>query len=135
MVEQLQHRLSRRERQIMDALFRLGEGSVADVRDNMPNAPGYSAVRAQLRILEEKGHVAHTKDGPRYVYRPEMPLDRAKRSAITHVAETFFGGSAVQMMASLLDGRSLALSPAELDRLSLLIEQARKEEGRGGDDD
>jgi BlaI family penicillinase repressor len=134
-VEHLQHKLSRRERQIMDALFRLGEGSVADVRDNMPNAPGYSAVRAQLRILEEKGHVTHTKDGPRYVYRPEMSLERAKRSAVTHVAETFFGGSAVQMMASLLDARASDLSEVELDRLSRLIEQARTEERRGGGND
>lgn len=129
MVEQLQHRVSRRERQIMDALFRLGAASVADVRKNLPNAPSYSSVRAQLRILEDKGHVTHTQDGPRYVYRPRMTQDRARRSALAHVAETFFEGSAVQMMASLLDQEAADLSDDELNRLSALIERMRREEG------
>lgn len=129
MVEQLQHRVSRRERQIMDALFRLGEASVADVRKNLPNAPSYSAVRAQLRILEEKGHVTHVQEGPRYVYRPKMAPDRARRSALAHVAETFFDGSAVKMMASLLDQEAAELTDDELNRLTALIERARREEG------
>lgn len=129
MIEQLQHRLSRRERQIMDALFRLGEASVADVRKNLPSAPSYSAVRAQLRILEDKGHVTHVQEGPRYVYRPKMEHDRARRSALDHVAETFFDGSAVQMMASLLDQEAAELTDDELNRLSALIERARHEEG------
>lgn len=129
MIEQLQHRLSRRERQIMDALFRLGEASVADVRKNLPNAPSYSAVRAQLRILEDKGHVTHVQEGPRYVYRPKMAHKRARQSALAHVADTFFEGSAVQMMASLLDQEAAELTDDELNRLTALIERARREEG------
>lgn len=129
MVEHLQHRLSRRERQIMDVLFRLERASVAEVRADLPNPPSYSAVRAQLRILEEKGHVTHTQEGPRYVYEPEMPLERAKRSAVSHLAETFFDGSPAKLMASLLDERAADLSEADLDRLSALIERARGKEG------
>lgn len=129
MVERLQHRLSRRERQIMDALFRLERASVAEVRKNLPNPPSYSAVRAQLRILEDKGHINHTEEGPRYVYEPNMPVDRAKRSAVAHVAETFFDGSPAELMASLLDDGAAELTDAELDRLSVLIERARRKEG------
>ena len=129
MVERLQHRLSRRERQIMDVLFRLEGASVADVRENLPNPPSYSAVRAHLRILEEKGHVRHTEEGPRYVYRPNMSIDRAKRSALAHVAETFFDGSPAELMASLLDEGAAELSENELDRLSTLIDRARRKEG------
>lgn len=125
MKEQLQHRLSRRERQIMDALFRLGRASVAEVRENLPDPPSYSAVRAQLRILEEKGHVTHTQEGPRYVYEPDMPVERAKRSAVTHLAETFFDGSPAKLMASLLDERAAELSEEELNRLSAMIDRAR----------
>lgn len=125
MMEPLGHKLSRRERQIMDALFRLERGSVADVRAQLPNPPSYSAVRAQLRILEEKGHVTHTEQGPRYVYEPKMPLDRAQRSAVAHLAETFFDGSPVALMASLLDDEAASLSDDELDRLSALIDRAR----------
>jgi predicted transcriptional regulator len=128
MVEHLQHRLSRRERQIMDALFRLERASVAEVRENLPNPPSYSAVRTQLRILEEKGHVTHTQEGPRYVYEPEMPLERAKRSAVSHLAETFFEGSPAKLMASLLDERASDLSDSELQRLSALIDRAREKE-------
>ena len=129
MVEQLQHKLSRRERQIMDVLFRLERATVAEVQDELPDPPSYSAVRAQLRILEEKGHITHTQEGPRYVYEPEMPLERAKRSALAHVAETFFDGSPVKLMASLLDQGAGRLSDDELERLSALIERARGEEG------
>jgi len=128
MVERLQHRLSRRERQIMDVLFRLERASVADVRENLPNPPSYSAVRAHLRILEEKGHISHTAEGPRYVYRPNMSMDRAKRSALAHVAETFFDGSPAELMASLLDEGAAGLSKDELDRLSTLIDRARRKE-------
>ena len=128
MVERLQHRLSRRERQIMDVLFRLERASVADVRENLPNPPSYSAVRAHLRILEEKGHISHTAEGPRYVYRPNMSMDRAKRSALAHVAETFFDGSPAELMASLLDEGAAGLSEDELDRLSTLIDRARRKE-------
>lgn len=127
-VEHLQHKLSRRERQIMDVLFRLERASVAEVQENLPNPPGYSAVRAHLRILEEKGHISHTQEGPRYIYEPNMPLDRAKRSAVSHLAETFFEGSAAEMMVSLLDERASDLSEGDLDRLAQLIERARERE-------
>lgn len=130
MVEHLGHKLSRRERQIMDALFRLERASVADVRAELPNPPSYSAVRAQLRILEEKGHVTHTEQGPRYVYEPVIPLERAQRSAVAHLAETFFDGSPAKLMASLLDDGAAGLSDEELDRLQSLIERAR-EHGEG----
>ena len=127
-MEHLQHKLSRRERQIMDVLFRLERASVADVRKNLPNPPSYSSVRAQLRILEEKGHISHTQEGPRYIYEPNMPLDRAKRSAVSHLAETFFEGSSAEMMVSLLDERASELSEEDLDRLATLIERARQGE-------
>lgn len=131
MADPLPHRLSRRERQIMDVLFRLEQASVAEVRKELPNPPSYSAVRAHLRILEEKGHVSHVQDGPRYSYSPNMPIEKAKRSALAHVADTFFGGSAAQMMSALLDQGAGELSDSELDRMSALIERARREEGEG----
>lgn len=129
MVEELRHELSRRERQIMDVLFRRGEASAADVQKNLPNPPGYSAVRAHLRILEDKGHVTHAQDGPRYVYRPTIARDKATRSAVRHLLETFFDGSAEQAMAALLDDGDTRLSDAQLDRLSELIDRAREREG------
>ena len=119
--------LSRRERQIMDLLYRRGRASAAEVRAGIPDPPSYSAVRAMLRVLEEKGHVRHAEDGPRYVYVPRLPRDRAKRSALRHVVRTFFDGSAEQAVAALLDDRSAELSEEELDRLARLIERARKE--------
>jgi len=128
MLKPLEHTLSRRERQIMDVLFQHGKATAADVRDGMPDAPSYSAVRAQLRILEDKGHVSHEQDGPRYVYRPTLAKDRAKRSALNHLVDTFFNGSAEQAMAALLDDSSTALSDDELDRLQNLIRQARSRE-------
>lgn len=128
MVEEFQHKLSRRERQIMDVLFRRGKSSAAQVQAELPNAPGYSAVRAHLRILEEKGHVRHEQDGPRYLYRPTIAKERAKRSALRHVVETFFNGSNEQVMAALLDDHASNLSNAELDRLAELIDTARERE-------
>jgi predicted transcriptional regulator len=128
MPEPLEHQLSRRERQIMDALFQRGEATAAEVRDGMPEAPSYSAVRAQLRILEDKGHVSHEQDGPRYVYRPTVTKDRAKRTALNHLVETFFNGSAGQAMAALLDDSTGQLSDRELARLEDLIRQARSRE-------
>lgn len=127
MVEPLQHKLSRRERQVMDVLFRLGEASAADVQDNLPDPPSYSAVRAHLRILEEKGLVTHEQEGPRYVYRPAIRKDKAKRSALQHLVDTFFNGSREQVMAALLDDESSRLSDEQLDRLAELIERAREE--------
>jgi len=120
--------LSRRERQIMDVIYRRGRATAAEVLADIPDPPSYSAVRAMLRLLEEKGHVRHEQDGPRYVFVPIVHRDRARRSALTHVVRTFFDGSATEAVAALLnDGGKL--SAAELDRLSAMIDQAR-EEGR-----
>ena len=118
--------LSRRERQIVDALFRLGRGSAAEVRAELPDPPSYSAVRALLRILEEKGHVRHEQDGPRYVYMPTVARENAKRSALRHLVQTFFEGSATQAISALLDSSSSKLSDAELERLAHMLEEARK---------
>ncbi len=134
MVELLQHKLTRRERQIMDVLFRLGQASVAEVQEDLPNPPGYSAVRTHLRILEEKGHVTHGQEGPRYVYRPVLAKEKAKRTALHHLVDTFFSGSAEQAMAALLDDDSSRLSESELKRLSSLVEEARKREASEEDD-
>jgi predicted transcriptional regulator len=111
----------------MDALFRAGRATAADVQGAMPDPPSYSAVRAMLRILEGKGHVRHEQDGPRYVYAPTLPRERAKRSALRHLLDTFFDGSAEQAVAALLDDSSTELSDEQLARLSRLIDQARKE--------
>ena len=122
-----QHRdLSRRERQILDILYERGHATAADVQTALPEPPSYSAVRALLRILEEKGHVRHRQDGPRYVYLPTLARDNAKRSALRHVLKTFFDGSAEQAISALLDEDSSKLSAAELDRLARLIDTARK---------
>ncbi|HWZ58402.1 MAG TPA: BlaI/MecI/CopY family transcriptional regulator [Gemmatimonadaceae bacterium] len=129
MADALANRLSRRERQIMDVLFRHGEGTVADVVAEMPDPPSYSAVRAMLRTLEDKGHVRHHEDGPRYVYRPTVARETARRSAIAHVVATFFDGSTEQAVAALLDGSERALTRDERARLTALIRQA-SEEGR-----
>jgi predicted transcriptional regulator len=129
MADALANRLSRRERQIMDVLFRHGEGTVADVVAEMPDPPSYSAVRAMLRTLEDKGHVRHHEDGPRYVYRPTVARETARRSAIAHVVATFFDGSTEQAVAALLDGSERALTREERARLTALIRQA-SEEGR-----
>jgi len=118
--------LSRRERQILDILYQRGQATAADVQNALPEPPSYSAVRALLRILEEKGHVRHQQDGPRYVYVPTVARDNAKRSALRHVLQTFFDGSAEQAISALLDESSSNLSSAELDRLARLIDSARK---------
>ena len=119
--------LSRRERQIMDILYQQGKASASDVREAMEAAPSYSAVRAMLRILEEKGHIKHQAEGLKYVYVPTVARDKAKRSAVKHVMETFFNGSPEQIVAALLDVASTQLTPAELDRMSAMIENAKKE--------
>ena len=118
--------LSRRERQILDILYQRGQATAAEVQTALPEAPSYSAVRALLRILEEKGHVRHHQDGPRYVYLPTVARDNAKRSAMRHMLQTFFDGSAEQAISALLDESSSNLSSAELDRLARLIDSARK---------
>jgi predicted transcriptional regulator len=125
MTKETHHGLSRRERQIMDILYANGRSTAAEVQAAMPEAPSYSAVRAMLRILEEKDHVRHEQDGPRYVYVPTVARENAKRSALKHMLHTFFDGSAEQAISALLDDRSAKLSAAELDRLAHLIDQAR----------
>jgi len=131
MLETLEHKLSRRERQIMDVLFQRGEATAAEVQEHMPEPPSYSAVRAHLRILEEKGHVKHVQDGPRYIYNPTMTKEKATQSALNHLVDTFFGGSSEKVMAALLDEGGDKMSDDELDRLAHLIEQAREKESRG----
>jgi BlaI family transcriptional regulator, penicillinase repressor len=118
--------LSRRERQIIDILYTQGRATAAEVQATLPDPPSYSAVRAMLRILEEKGHIRHEQDGPRYVYLPTVARDSAKRSAMRHMLRTFFNGSAEQAISALLDDSTAKLSDAELDRLARLIEQARR---------
>ena len=128
-VDTLEHRLSRRERQIMDVLFRLGEATVADVQKELADPPSYSSVRKLLGVLEEKKLVSHVQDGPRYVYRPTIGKERARRSALRRLRDTFFNGSSEQVMAALLD--DAGKSQAELDRLAELIDRARAD-GKGG---
>ena len=118
--------LSRRERQIIDILYAQGRATAAEVQTALPDPPSYSAVRAMLRILEEKGHVRHEQDGPRYVYVPTVARDNAKQSALRHMLTTFFDGSAEQAISALLGDKAAKLSDAELDRLARLIDQARK---------
>jgi predicted transcriptional regulator len=119
--------LSRRERQIMDIVYREGQATATEVLAAMPDPPSYSAVRAMLRVLENKGHLRHVPDGTRYVYRPTLPRERAGRPALENVLQTFFDGSTEKAVAALLDLSRSELSPEELDRLSELIEQARTE--------
>jgi BlaI family penicillinase repressor len=121
--------LSRRERQIMDFLFERGKASVAEVMDGIPTPPGYSAVRATLRTLEQKGRVTHEEDGRAYVYKPTVKREAARKSALSHVLKTFFNGSTEQAVAALLEMRRTKLSAVELDRMARLVERA-KAEGR-----
>ena len=117
-------KLSRRERQIMDIIYQRGHASVADVLENLPDAPSYSTVRALLRILEEKGHLTHQKDGPRYIYRSTQPRHQAGQSALKQIVQTFFDKSIEKTVAALVSDAEV--SDEELDRLSQLIEQAKK---------
>jgi BlaI family penicillinase repressor len=119
--------LSRRERQIMDILYRLGKASAADVMAELPGEPSYSTVRTQLRILEGKGHVRHEEDGVRYVYSAAVPRHSARRSALRHLVETFFDGSPEKVVSALLGGEAARLTGDELDRLAALIQKARKD--------
>jgi predicted transcriptional regulator len=118
--------LSRRERQVMDIVYRAGEVTVSEVLAALPDPPTYSAVRAHLRILESKGHVAHRQDGPRYVYSPTVPREEARESALTRLLATFFDGSVERTVATLLDLEAGNLSDEELDRLSGLVAAAKK---------
>ena len=119
-------KLSRREREIMDVIYRAGRATAAEVLDQLADPPSYSAVRALLRVLEDKGHLRHEEDGPRYVFIPTVPRERALQSALRQLLHTFFDGSREQAVAALLDS-STRLSDEELARLSRLIADARKE--------
>jgi predicted transcriptional regulator len=119
--------LSRRERQIMEVLHTRESATAAEVRAALPSPPGYSAVRALLRILEEKGHVKHKQDGPRYIYLPCVSRENASRSALKRLVATFFQGSTTQAMAALLETADTKLSDAELDKLRQMIKQTRKD--------
>lgn len=119
--------LSRREREVVDILHRLGQATALDVHEAMPSAPTYSAVRSTLRILEEKGQIKHVEDGKRYVYVPAEPRQTAARSALDQVVNTFFGGSLEGVVRTYLSNAETSVSDEELDRLSELIEQAKRE--------
>lgn len=119
--------LSRREREIMDILYRLGSATAAEVKRNLAEPPSYSAVRALLRIMEDKGHLKHEYDGPRYVYAPIVSRPVAQKSALKRMVRTFFDGSTSQAVAALLDMSARNLSDSELDRLTKLVAQARRE--------
>src|SRR3954449_5995547 len=117
--------LSRRERQIMEIVYRAGRATASEVLARLPDPPSYSAVRAMLRILEDKGHLRHTDEGGRYVYEPTRPREQAARSALRRVLQTFFDNSAEKAVAALLDLSDPNLSADDFDRLARLIEQAR----------
>ncbi|MEI9953539.1 MAG: BlaI/MecI/CopY family transcriptional regulator [Pseudomonadota bacterium] len=119
--------LTRREREIMDIVYRLGRASAQEVLDNLADAPSYSAVRALLRLLEERAHVRHVEEGGRYVFLPAVPRAEARRKALSHVVSTFFGGSVEQAMLTLVESSRSKLSADELDRLAEIVEQARQE--------
>jgi BlaI family transcriptional regulator, penicillinase repressor len=119
--------LSRRERQILDILYARGRATAAEILGSLPDPPSYSATRALLKVLEQKGHVRHEEDGPRYVFFPRVSRQRASVTALRHVLNTFFDGSAVAAATALVDGSASKLSTEELDRLEALIEKARKE--------
>jgi BlaI family penicillinase repressor len=127
MIKTLHNVLSRRERQIVDILYRRGRATAADVMEDLPGDPSYSTVRTQLRVLEDKGHVRHEEDGQRYVYAPAVPRRTVRKSAMKHVIETFFEGSVEQAVAALLGGEGSRLTEEELDRIEELIKRARKE--------
>jgi predicted transcriptional regulator len=122
--------LSRRERQIMDILFRRGRATAADIMADLPGEPSYSTVRAQLRVLEEKGHVRHEHDGVRYVHFPVVARQSARRSALRHLLDTFFDGSVEKAVAALLGGEGARVTDEELQRIAGLIAKARKEDPR-----
>ncbi len=119
--------LTRREREIMDILYRRGRATAAEVLEDMADPPTYSAVRALLRILEDEGHIKHVQDGPRYIYLPAVARSDARKSALSHVVATFFDGSVEQAVAALVESSRTKLSKDELDRLAQLIDKAKKE--------
>jgi BlaI family penicillinase repressor len=130
MIKALHAALSRRERQIMDILFRRGRATAADVMAELPSEAGYSTVRTQLRVLEQKGHVRHEQDGLRFVYTAVVPRRAARKSALRHVIATFFDGSPEKAVAALLGGEAAKLTDEQLDRIADMIAAARREGSR-----
>src|ERR1700722_20953657 len=130
MIRKPSQTLSRRERQMMDILYRRGRATAAEIHRELPDPPSYSAVRAKLRVLEDKGHIRHEAQAARYIYSPLVSRDRAKESALRHVLVTFFDTSAEQAMTALLALKPGKFSREKLDALSQMIEQAKKEGGR-----
>src|SRR3954447_6008462 len=130
MTRKLHNGLSRRERQIMDVLYRRGRATAGEVMEDLSGTPSYSTVRTQLRVLEEKGHVRHEEHGLRYVYEPAIPRAAARKSALRHLVDTFFDGSVEQVVAAVLGGEASRLSDDDLKRIADLVAKARKEGGR-----
>jgi len=122
--------LSRRERQIMDILYRRGRATASEVMSDLSGTPSYSTVRTQLRVLESKGHVHHEEEGLRYVYMPALARHAARRSALRHLVETFFDGSTEKVVGALLGGEGARLSDGELERIAALVAKAKKEDRR-----
>jgi predicted transcriptional regulator len=127
MTDAIHTALTKRERQIMDVLYRTGRATAAEIMEALPGSPSYSTVRTQLRVLEGKGHVVHEEQGLRYVYAPTVPRRSARRSALKHLVDTFFDGSNAKVVAALLGGEGTRLSEEELDRIDTLIRKAREE--------
>jgi predicted transcriptional regulator len=119
--------LTKRERQIMDVLYRLGRATAAEIMEQVPGAPGYSTIRTQLRVLENKGHVRHEEQGLRYIYLPTVPRRSAGRSALRHLVDTFFDGSSAKAVAALLGGEGSGISDDELQRIAELVNNARSD--------
>ena len=119
--------LTKRERQIMDVLYRLGRATAGEILSALPGAPSYSTVRTQLRVLETKGHVRHEEHGLRYVYMPTVPRYSARKSALKHLVDTFFEGSGAKVVAALLGGEGARLADDELERIEQMVRNARKE--------
>ena len=127
MAERESNGLTRRERQIMDSLYRRGRATAVAIMQDLPGTPHLSTVRTQLRVLEEKGHVRHEEEGLRYVYLPAVPRGAARKSALKHLVETFFDGSAEKVIAAVLGAEGSRLSAGELDRIADLVRRARKD--------
>jgi predicted transcriptional regulator len=121
------HTLTKRERQIMDVLYRLGRATASEIMNGLPGAPSYSTVRTQLRVLETKGHVKHDEQGLRYVYVPTVPRSAARKSALKHLVDTFFDGSSAKAVAALLGGDAARVTDGELARIAELVRNARSE--------
>jgi len=123
-------KLSRRERQIMDVLYEKGRATAAEILAALPDPPSYSAIRALIKVLEDKGHVRHQEDGPRYVFTPSVPRAKARKNAVKRLLQTFFDDSAAEAVASLLGASAGKLKPEELDKIEDLIARAREQHGK-----